>query len=353
MYKKIGKTLASLPNIEMHIAGYRTDIHHDIGNISLYPIFEFKRLGFGRFWASWKYYNFLLKVKPQIIIANSYEVLPVSILYKILFGCKIIYDVQENYYRNIAFGNTFPPVIRTLVAAAVRFLEKSTKPFISLYLLAERNYENEFTFSRNKSIIIENKYLSINRFTPPKPITINSKPVKFIFSGTISELYGVFEAIQFVTRLNAAGFDSKLTIIGYSPDKNLIHKVKTAIKNTSFINLKGGDHPVNHQDIISEIELSDVALLPYKDNPSIRNCIPTKFYEHLALGKPMIISPNPLWEKVLEPYHAALFFDFGYSDSVQFYTQLTKQTFYSNPPGNEILWENEVSKLKEAFLKTS
>ena len=47
----------------------------------------------------------------------------------------------------------------------------------------------------------------------------------------------------------------------------------------------------------------DVALIPYRLNEYTRNCFPIKFFEFLATGKPVVISPLP----ALREFHDAVY----------------------------------------------
>jgi len=201
MYEKFGISLAKTNKYEIHIAGFKiadcrllisdfkSEIRNpkslpakalaqagEIPNIFFHPLFNFKRLTIKRFFAPWKYYILLLKLKPQLIILNSPELLIVTCLYQIIFGSKLYYDIQENYYRNIACTKVYPPIIRNLIAILVRSIEYITRPFIDHYLLAERNYEREFSFSKGKSTIIENKFKVPHPPPPPSRLDRDVPP---------------------------------------------------------------------------------------------------------------------------------------------------------------------------------
>src|SRR5437660_1638590 len=90
MYEKMGRSLAKLPDTEIHICGYQSPLP-DCPEIHFHPLFHFKRLSFNRLAAQGKYYQLLLKVKPDAIIVNTYELLLVSLTYSILFNAKLYY----------------------------------------------------------------------------------------------------------------------------------------------------------------------------------------------------------------------------------------------------------------------
>jgi glycosyltransferase involved in cell wall biosynthesis len=349
MYEKFAKSLLKLSDVEIHIAGFsptknsKTE-HH----IYLHTLFSESRLHISRIGAQFKLFRLLLKVKPQLLIVTTHEILTVSILYKLLFRAVLIYDVQENYYRNIRFTPTFPPFIRNIIASGVRLVEILTRPFVDFYLLAERNYESEFSFSRNKSCIIENKFKN-EGITPvfKQELRINPKhSIRFLYSGTIAEVYGIFKTIELIKKLHDFNSNITLTIIGYSTKKETLNKLISEIKNYPFINLIGGDAPVPHSEILNEIQNSDIGILSYLPNKSTENCIPTKLYEYLSLYLPIIIPPNPIWASITTPYNASITFDFITSKPEELLENLNQHIFYTSKP-EHTTWDSEEIKLLE------
>lgn len=347
MYEKFAKSLLKLSDVEIHIAGFSPSKNSIPENrIFFHTLFSASRLHISRLSAQIKLLKLLLKVKPQLTIVTTHEILLISIFYKIISGTVLIYDVQENYYRNIRFTPTFPPFIRNIIASGVRLLEILTRPFIDFYFLAERNYESEFSFAKNKSYVVENKFK--NEGIAPvikQGFKLNPKnTLRFLYSGTIAEVYGIFKAIDLVKKLREIDSNITLTIIGYSPKKETLNKVITEIKDCPFIKLIGGDSPVAHSEILKEIQNSDIGILSYLPNKSTENCIPTKLYEYLSLYLPMIIPPNRIWTSITNTYHASITFDFNKSTPEDLLEKLSQHTFYTSKPENTT-WDFEEGKL--------
>src|SRR5690349_5311773 len=144
MYEKIGKSLTKLPEVDVHICGYHaTSVLPNSANLFLHPLFSFKRLSIGRLLAQFKYFRFLFQLKPGVVIVATHELLLVTIIYKLISGCKVLYDVQENYYRNLKYQQNYPPGVKTILANLVRAFEIVTAPFVDHFLAAEENYAQE------------------------------------------------------------------------------------------------------------------------------------------------------------------------------------------------------------------
>jgi glycosyltransferase involved in cell wall biosynthesis len=344
MYEKIATSISKIEGVEVFVAGFKgIEISPPI-NIHLVPLFNFPRLSWKRFLAPWKFYKLLLKVKPKLIIITTHELLIVTSLYKILFGGKIIYDVQENYYRNIAFTNTYPPLFRNLLAGWVRLKEYLTRPLIYGYLLAEKNYEKEFSFTRKKSLIIENKTKRPDRKNWNLPIT--SDKIKLLYSGTISKEYGIFEAIKLAQKLHEIDPKISLTIIGYCANSQTLKSLKEQIQGMDYIHLKGGETLVPHQEILEEIHSNHFGLISYLPNKSTMNCVPTKLYEYLAFRLPVISQPNPIWAEMIQNYQAGIVVDFQKTTPQSLLLDLYRGQFYTKiTDPKELFWEGEEEKL--------
>jgi hypothetical protein len=62
-----------------------------------------------------------------------------------------VYDLQENYYQNIRYTDTYPPVIRHLLASTVRSVERISAPLVDHFLLAEKSTGTNYHSSANAS----------------------------------------------------------------------------------------------------------------------------------------------------------------------------------------------------------
>jgi glycosyltransferase involved in cell wall biosynthesis len=345
MYEKFGISLSQCRELEIHIAGFtvKTNPEAQPSNLYLHPLFSFPRISWARIWAPFKFFKFILKVKPEVIIVTTFELLIVASLNKILFGTKIYYDVQENYYRNIGCTPTYPPVLRKVLALYCRGIEFFSRPFITKYILAERNYEKEFSFSKGKSIIIENKARK------PEGTVIrenqNDGYMDLLYSGTISEGNGIIEAIELAEKLHKIDKTIRLTIIGYSSIFQTYIKVNHLIRNKEYIKLIGGDDLVPHPEILQAIRRCDFGLVCYRPNPSTENCIPTKLFEYQAYLLPMIVQENPVWKKACLANDSALFIDYLQFDPHLLLQQMKQTRFYPNGVDESLFWGSEERKL--------
>lgn len=283
-----------------------------------------------------------------MLIVSSPELLPVTFVYKILFGAKICYDVQENYYANVRYTPTYPAALRWLLANLVRGVETISKPLIDLYLLAEKCYLHELPFTQGKSVVIQNKFKPLGTVKEAKPLS-KLPLIRLLYSGTISYNYGVIEAIKFTNYISNIHSEVRLTIIGYAADPELHQKLQKISAENAHITYLGEGRPVPHQVILDEIPEADFALLPYQPDKSIENCFPTKMWEYMAHKLPMVVQDHKPWAQYCLQHEAGIAIDFKNYDPARVLRQLMHLKFYSSKKPGDIFWQSEELTLLKAL----
>ncbi len=244
------------------------------------------------------------KIKPSIIIVQTHELLLVSLFHKLLRGSKIIYDVREDYKKNIQYLSPLPWVFRFPLSRFVRIKERLCSPFIDQFWLAEKCYAFEIGFPKDKSIVIENKALK------SKKDRVIPKGLKCLYSGTISTYGGIHLAIDIFRKITKQIPNATLTIIGQCHDKSLIESLEKSAKKDSNIQLNISKDPVPHEGIIEQIHNSSLGLITYQPNPVNQNKIPTKLYEYSQYGLPYTIQKGTSWEQKGKELGGAIPVDF-------------------------------------------
>ena len=336
-FEKIGSSLDNTSKYEINIIGFSAKKRSTPGNIKLAPIFSMERLNVNRWFAGLKTFRELLKVKPELIIVTCSELLVISVVHRILFGTKIIYDIQENYFRNILYTNSFWILFRFPIAIIVRWMEWLTSPFIYHFFLAEKIYATQLGFIGHRYTILENKPRVKQRHQKSKKSSSGS--IRMLYCGTIAKHYGIFEAISFLEKLCERIPNVQLTIMGFAADKRVRHSVWNRIYGKSHITAIGIDELVPHDEIIEEMCLSDFCLLPYHQHKSTAGRIPTKLYECLALEIPVIAAPNPTTDLLVKKNNAGIIHDFN--EPLGRLDVLQPDLYYGNQLSDQYVWHKE------------
>ncbi|AMM52147.1 glycosyltransferase [Rufibacter sp. DG15C] len=352
MYAKLGLSLTKLAAAEVHIVGFTATVPEQ-SPITFHPIFNFKRISWGRLAAQWSFWKLLKQVNPEVLVVCTHELLPLAWFYKKRHGGKLVYDIQENYQLNLETQLVYGSVMGKLLGKLVRFVETLIAPQVDHFLLAEASYAQELPFIENRGTILQNKYkapASVIQFERQIPVHLHeAAPLKLLYSGTLSELYGVLQAISFAEQIHTINPSTSLTIIGYAPDTGFLEKVRARIKDLAYIQLIGGDHLVPHSQILQMERNCQVGLMPYQPHPSTFGCVPTKLFEYLANGLVIIAQQNRLWQNILQEKDAGVCLDFTAPISKENIEEILNRTYYSLGLPKDVYWETEEVELTIIF----
>jgi glycosyltransferase involved in cell wall biosynthesis len=249
MFEKLGVSLAR--EYEVHVIGYEGQTPASAPSISLHPLEPFRRIGVRRLLRAFTVLKTVLRLRPALLIICTHELLWTSLVAKALTGCRVIYDVQENYGLNILHSPTFAPMLRPLAAGYVRTKEWLSRAWVSFYFLAEAGYEKEIDFPGTRKVVLENKVRSPQTDGSRHPRKrVARDTIHLLFSGTLAETTGVFIAVDVAARLHALDPEIRLHITGYCADADTFLKLKAALIDKPFVTLQGGDRLVPHTAIL-------------------------------------------------------------------------------------------------------
>ncbi|WP_345049580.1 glycosyltransferase [Hymenobacter glaciei] len=357
MRGKFAGTLAGRTGMQVHIAG-RASSEASVKQekIALHPIFTGGRLSLNRLTAQWRYWQLLRQLKPNLVIVHAPELLTLTLLWQALGrGRKFLYDIRENYALNVSTQHVYQGLTRRWLAAGLQWVETLAAGHAAGLILAEISYAAELPFLTQlppgRVVVLENKYQpqpdeKLRQL--PLALPAPHELLRLLYSGTISELNGVWEAVALAGQLRAAWPGrAQLTIIGFCQQPVLLQQLKEkAAENPDWLTLIGGAELVAHARIVAEIGRSHLGLLPYRPHPSTERCRPTKLFEYLAHGLPVLSTPNPLWLELLESHGAGLPVDFGQPvDGPALVAQLQGHSFYPNGIPTDVRWAGEGKKL--------
>jgi len=349
MFHKLGRSLKLLADARLVVAGAGTNNPQETAGIKSYVLGRFTRLSFSRLAARAHVFMLAIRERPRIFVACTHELLATAVALRFLFGTRIVYDIQENYYLNIRHTDAFPTGLRAPLALAVRMKERLLIPFFHHVILAEQCYEEEMPFiSRKKIVIAENKSLNgLRGFREPKDFR-QKFTIELLFTGTMSESTGVFTAIELARQLHLVDPRVRLRLVGYCSLRRDWQRIEELAGNCDFISVVGGDNPVPHEVIEGYIQASDAGIIAYTDSIATRERMPTKLYEYLAFQLPILLSGNPKWKAKCDESSAAVLFS-PTLDASHILLALQKNQFYKTEP-RHVLWSDTVRGLQKVVL---
>ncbi|MDH5399402.1 MAG: hypothetical protein OEX02_14725 [Cyclobacteriaceae bacterium] len=340
MYEKFALTLCKVKGFSINIVGFNGKIPQN-GKINYFPLFGFQRTNLlKRSLAPLKFLLSLIKIRPDVIIVCTWELLISSALYKIFTGARLIYDIQENYYLNIVCATSYPKLLRTMGGLFIRTVERLSGPLISHYILAERIYTQQIRFTSGKCTVLENK------LKRPSGRTLKQRDEKMLlFTGTIARETGVFEAIALARILHGTNSAFHLVIAGFCARKKDFQQLLKIAQEDDFVRIIGGNQLVPHEEIIELIQKAGYGVVHYAQQDNFKGKVPTKLFEYTGLELPVLLLDNQ-WAEWCAPYDAACVLSLD-ETPVEILEKITSMKYYTKVPGDEVLWKQEEGKLVE------
>ncbi|MEQ8627732.1 hypothetical protein [Ekhidna sp.] len=280
----------------------------------------------------------VLRIKPDILIITTHELITVSLLARLLIHCKVVYDVQENYYLNLIGIN--PNTLKKIYANLVRLKEKFSRIFISEYWLAEKCYSKQLSFVKSKNEVIENKAYEV-------AIERNAnKEIQVLYSGTISHYGGIDRAIIFYKELVKSEPDASLKIVGQVHDTKLKLKLENEANKLPNLSLHISYDPIPHPEIIQAISNASVGVIGYTPNRINGGKIPTKLYEYSRYRLPYLVEQNTPWSTIGESIGGAIPVDFN-DISIEKTLKILRNPdrLFKNAYPKNATWEHESSRI--------
>jgi len=348
-YHKLGLSMAKTNKYEVNIIGFNSKNTPSHPYIRFYPIFSFSRLSVSRLFAPFLFLRFLLRLKPEVVIVNSAELLIVTAFYRIFSTCRFFYDVQENYYLNVRCLSPLPFLVRLPAAALIRAVEFVSSPFVHHFILAEKSYAT-LPFVGSRWTVLENKSVVSEKSVQQK---IKVEKPTFLLSGTLSLNYGLRESIDAFLLLREIFAGSSLLICGKTHDAQSEAFIQRTREQFSEISYNGGPNGVPYDEIVAAIKMADIGLVFYPDNPAIDSCFPTKIWEYMSFRLPMIVQEGKNWTPYCLAKNAAITIEQIRADS-SFPFKLSEFPFYpTDQDYGEIYWSREEEKFLSLLGKTS
>lgn len=247
-----------------------------------------------------------LDLKPDVIHAHDLDTLAAGIGIKLLLNVPLIFDAHED--APSMWESMYPNKKR--IAWFIRLYEKILIKFTDRVIAAESLYTVNMKKYYNINPTIIMNFPDLAKFNPTLDASSIIKKYglenKIVISqiGAIGNIRGTFEtleALQYIENNNV-----KLFLIGKVTKEmqyKLIEIVKKYKIEDKVILLPNG---IRHEDIPKYYRASDISMALLYPVSTYVTSVPTKLYESLAVGVPVIAADLPHIKDIIDTYEAGL-----------------------------------------------
>ncbi len=346
-FRKIARSIASANKYEIFIIGKGYLKNSGQANIHFLLTGNIGRFSLRRLIIPFLLLKNALRIRPAILIINAPELLPMGALIKRLTNAKFIYDVQENYYKNITYQKEYEGVIKTPFLTGIKIL-KFFERYVDHFLLAERIYEAELNLPKSRVLILENKTAKEDVRQKTTQNSTLTSPLKVLISGTLSPYTDPISGILLFRRLSERYRNATLTVVGKVLNADFKNKIIKATEGFSKIELLLDLSEVPYDLIRQHFHTADLGIIAYSPNEVNQFRIPTKLFEYSANRIPYLLRKDTFWEETGMRLGGAIGIDFDHPDldKVQQTLENQEMLFKGTDPLNSI-WIKEEEDLIE------
>lgn len=246
-----------------------------------------------RFALQLRVYRMARALDADLYQVHDPELLPLGGLLKARTGARLVYDMHENYR---AKG---PLVGRTL-----RALERWGFRGGDHVLLAEESYRSIVEGHAVPRTYLPNYFRPIGGEAPGAVSPERkSPPTRLLYTGTLSESRGLRTMVELAARIRRSDRPETLELVGvcrFEDQRTWAEERIHAERLDGVVERVGWDRYVPPSRMSAHYREADVGLALFEPHPNYRDTLPTKFYEYLHYGLPLICSDVPRWRQFVD-----------------------------------------------------
>jgi glycosyltransferase involved in cell wall biosynthesis len=240
-----------------------------------------------------------LRESADVYHFHDPELIPVGLCLRAL-GHKVVYDVHETNSASVAYKSYIPRWIRPTLASLIRIIELRASSYFSGIVAATPAISEQFRAIPTPRVTVQN----FPKLDPAQRDTLwDDRGQAAIYAGMVSESRGLLEMVDAVNLLDNS-FSHPLILAGpIMPDALVKAQGRPGWKRVSAI----GKYSIAElPDLLANARVGLVVFRPLSNH---LDSYPTKLFEYMAAGLPVIASNFPLWRSIVGDYNCGLLVD--------------------------------------------
>jgi glycosyltransferase involved in cell wall biosynthesis len=250
----------------------------------------------------WSTYREALRQDADLYHFHDPELIPVGLLLR-MKSKKVIYDVHENLLADLAVKHYIPQLLRRPLARLVGFIETRAARGFSAVVPATIPFGLRFDLRKDHIVVVEN-YPAIDerQLEPRRPWAQRSASVAYV--GVLSRDRCVTEMVRAMALL-PSDLQVTLRLAGpFSPKE--FQEELAGIDGRNRTHFLGTLDRTQVAELLGEVCVGLVILRP---TPGYLQALPTKMFEYMSAGIPVIVSDFPRLREIVVEARCGLLVD--------------------------------------------
>lgn len=328
-----------------------------VNHVRIISVPKPKNRFFRMFSITWNIFNKALREKADVYHIHDPELLPYAVLLKVITRKKIIYDIHENVKKQILNKKWILAPLRSLAALAYRIVEKISFNFIDKIIIAEDSYIENYA-GRNYVVPVRNFPMRSFFLKEQGVGRRNPELVELIYAGGVTKLRGALEMVGATGILVSAGHKVVTKLIGPVRPESLKDDLQSVIRDNGLTDRVLISGSIPYEEVCSRIAASDIGLCLLQPDPNYLESMPTKLFEYMAAGIPVVASNFPLWKEIIDGNRCGLTVDpmnpKEIAEAIEYLIKHPDERFEMGKNGRKAVeekynWENESKKLIKLY----
>jgi len=256
----------------------------------------------------------LIRRYDLVYVHNMPDILVLSALVPKMFGAKVILDLHD----------PMPELMTTIFSldkdsSSVRLISRlekwsiaRTNFVITVNVTCKRIFSSRSCRSEKIGVVMNSPDGAIFPFRAPQAHALNSgspnKAFVIMYHGSLVERNGLDLAVEALARVRKTVPNAELRIYGQKTP--FLERVMEAARQKGIGEAIHYLGPKRLEELVAEIDGCDIGVIPNQRNAFTEINTPTRIFEYLALGKP-VIAPNTTGIRDYFDKDSLLFFEPG------------------------------------------
>lgn len=241
------------------------------------------------------------RLRADVYHFHDPDLLPLALLLRAFHKC-VIYDIHEDLPSTILYKHYIPAWLRLPLMRLTELIENAASRAMSGLVAATPAIANRFR-RINENTVVVNNFPILAELAPAEKKEWSQRSMSVAYIGGIAEGRGIRELLSAMSQLPA--IEAKLELAGWysnpALETELIHSPAWRHVTWRGVLLRAGI-----AELLGSVRAGIVSFHP---EPNCVTAQPTKLFEYMSAGIPVIASDFPLWRRIVATAGCGLLVD--------------------------------------------